>query len=394
MSRTLPMTRLTARASVATAGLLAIALLSAGPAAAKHPAAHPAKHHARRHHPATPKKKASKPVAQPAPAPAPALPGVRDLPVTFTVTNANQTSVPCSGDGKTYTISGNLYLPAGATPAGATLYAHGLGFGEYFWDFSAVPGYNYAAVEAQDGHASVIIDRVGYGASGVPGGFESCVGAQATILHEIIGDMRDGHYTTTGMASPSFSRVGLVGHSAGGEYVQIEAYSFRDIDALGVMDWADGTYSPQALTAFAGAGEECLTNGSPQVNGKASGYTPFGETASSYDLLMFANTDPTVEADATAMRSQDPCGDDLTILNAVPLDLLELGSIKVPVAFVWGTADAIYLPIPWWTIQEGLYSSSPKVTDIPVTGGHAVTLDRSAPQLQSAMNGWLTTNRL
>jgi pimeloyl-ACP methyl ester carboxylesterase len=68
----------------------------------------------------------------------------------------------------------------------------------------------------------------------------------------------------------------------------------------------------------------------------------------------------------------------------------------VPIAYVWGSKDALFLsPLPWAKIQESLYSGSPKVTNIElVDSGHAVTLGRQARQLQQAMDAWLTANSL
>lgn len=42
----------------------------------------------------------------------------------------------CHADGKTYTVNGDLFDPAGALanarPGAVTLYLHGLGFGQFF----------------------------------------------------------------------------------------------------------------------------------------------------------------------------------------------------------------------------------------------------------------------
>jgi pimeloyl-ACP methyl ester carboxylesterase len=334
-------------------------------------------------------------------APAQAATTVTQVPVSFAVKNVNTSLVPCLTDGRSYTIHGTLVLPAGATPSAVTLYAHGLGFGAFFWDFTAVPGYDYTGYEAAHGHASVIIDRLGYGTSGIPQGLGSCIGGQATILHEIVQDLRHGSYTTgavaPGAAGPVFSRVGLVGHSVGGELVQVEAESFHDVDALGVMDFSDGVFSPFALATFGIDGAGCALGGSPEGPGTQGGYGPFGATASAFDQAMFSGTaNPAVVAETNSLRAKDPCGDVLSILTGVPIDLLSLHSITVPVAYVWGSQDALFLsPLPWAQIQEALYSGSPHVTNIELAGsGHAVTLGAQAPQLQQAMDGWLSANSL
>jgi pimeloyl-ACP methyl ester carboxylesterase len=320
---------------------------------------------------------------------------VQQVPVSFAVVNKNTSLVPCATDGRPYTISGTLFLPPSGTPSSATLYAHGLGFGAFFWHFTAVPGYDYATYEAEHGHASVIIDRLGYGASGKPQGAGSCVGGQASILHQVVQDLRHGSYAATGRTAPTFSRVGLVGHSVGGELVQIEAYSFHDIDALGVMDFADGPFSPLALEEFGIDTTQCVLGGSPQSPGGPGDYGPFGATAGDFDAAMFFDADPAVVSATNAERSKDPCGDVVSILNGVAVDLLNIESIKVPIAYVWGEDDALFLPVPWGLAQEGLYLGSPKVTNIALPDtGHAVTLELSAPLLQQRMDAWLGANGL
>ena len=344
-------------------------------------------------HAAKPTKRKQKPRKHHAPVTTAA---VRQIAVSFAVRNVNTSLVPCTANGDAYTIHGTLFVPPAGIPSAATLYVHGLGFGAYYWHFTAVPGYDYATYEAEHGHASVIIDRLGYGTSSIPAGTGSCIGGQASILHQIVQDLRHGTYTATARSTPSFRRIGLVGHSVGGELVQVEAESFHDIDALSVEDFTDGTYSPLALDAFGTDGATCALGGGPQTPGGAPGYGDFGATIADYNEIMFNDADPAVVKAADAVRSKDPCGDILSILTAVPIDLLNLHTIRVPVAYVWGSKDALFLsPAPWAAIQESLYSGSPKVTNIELVGsGHAVTLGRQAPHLQQSMDAWLTANSL
>ena len=329
-------------------------------------------------------------------------PAVRTIPVSFTVVNNNATAIPCipdNPDGKTYTVSGSLILPQGTTPTGVTLYVHGLGYAGWFWDFTAVPGYDYAAVEAAAGHASVVIDRLGYGSSSIPPGAATCIGSQATIIHEIVQDLRAGGatYTAKGTTSaPAFSRVGLVGHSAGGELAEIEAYSFKDIDALGLMEWADQFYSFGAYAAFGQDALQCIAGNVKQVGSSETGYAKFGATNAQFNSLMLADAAPAVVRAVDAMRENDPCGQIDTILTGTLYDALNDPTIKVPVAYVHAGDDGIFQAgLPWPTLQEALYAGSAKLTDISLPGeGHAVTLERRAPVLEAAMSTWLTANGL
>lgn len=325
--------------------------------------------------------------------------GFRRYSVSFSVTNNDSTPVVCApaADGKTYTVTGTLTLPSSATPAAATLYVHGLGYDSDFWDFTSVPGYDYAATEAQQGHASLAINRLGYPGSSIPNGNATCVGSQATMLHEIVADMRTGAYSVDdGSQAPAFSRVGLVGHSVGGQLAEIEAYTYKDVDALGVVEWADQFYSPGTYTAFGLAATQCVAGNVDQVGSNAGDYAAFGTTSASYNSLMFADIDPSVEAAADAQRTRDPCGMIESILTGTATDLLNVNKIKVPVAYVHAGKDGIFEDaLPWAKLQESLYTGTSKLTDISLPGeGHAVTLERQAPTFAADMSAWLSANGL
>jgi pimeloyl-ACP methyl ester carboxylesterase len=379
---------------VGVIALLGFGLLGTATAFAHESSRQTAKHHPVKHKKKTPTKH-HKGVAKPA-APG-SSPAVRDIPVTFSVVNSNTSDVPCTANGDTYTIAGTLVLPAGAVPKGVTLYVHGLGFGSYFWDFTAVPGYDYVATEAKDGHASLTIDRLGYGSSSIPNGDDTCVGSQATILHEVVQDLRSGNYHATGTPAQSFSRVGLVGHSVGGALVETEAYSYNDINALGVVEWNDADYSVGTYAAFASDITQCLSGGEDQVGSSTAGYARFGETDAEYNSLMFAGVAPNVEAAADKLRTLDPCGLIASVLTGVAENVLHDSSIKVPIIYFHASEDAIFpIGIPWAAVQETLYTHTAKLTDVSLPGaGHAVTLESaSAAPFAAAMNSWLTANGL
>lgn len=368
---------------------LTVAAVAAGPAAAS---PHVRRHARPRAHAHPHRPRGSRPGHHRMPA---AHRAVRRIGVSFSVVNRNGTAVACGADGRTYTVAGTLILPASGRPAGVTLYAHGFGYAGYFWHFTAVPGYDYATAEAQAGHASLVIDRLGYGGSSVPPGTASCVGSQATVLHEIVQELRTGSYVASGTSAPAFSRVGLVGHSAGGELVEVEAYTFHDIDALGVVEWADQSYSVGTYAAFGGDAIQCAAGGNRQVGSTSTGYAEFGSTASQYDALMFHDAAPAVVAAANSRRTLDPCGQIESVLTGVGLDVLDVSAIRVPIAYVHAGQDAIFtIGLPWPQLQEALYRSA-ALTDISLPGeGHAVTLERAAPRFEAAMSAWLGANRL
>ena len=152
----------------------------------------------------------------------PASPKVLKRPVTFLVNNVNRSILPCPSDGAAYEVKGHLIGPASEVGPGAsgerrstTLYLHGFGFGEFFWSFSAVPRYDYAAAMGRAGRTSVVIDRLGYGSSGHPQGNQTCLGAQADVAHQVVDKLRSGDYVAEGGDSPAL-RPGGTRRSRGG----------------------------------------------------------------------------------------------------------------------------------------------------------------------------------
>jgi pimeloyl-ACP methyl ester carboxylesterase len=320
--------------------------------------------------------------------------GVVSEPVSFAVRNVNGSKVACASDGGNYVVAGHLVGPAaslrGPGPHAVALYLHGLGFGQWFWSFTAVPGYDFTRAEAAAGHVSVVIDRLGYGASSHPPGTAMCLGSQADMAHQVVQQLRAGTYSGADGLTPAFGKVALTGHSAGGAVAQIEAYSFHDVDALAVLSYADLGSSPTAVSTFAATGQVCLGGGQPAGPGQPAGYAYFGQTPQDFDAVMFHDADPAVVQAATPMRLRDPCGDTNSFPAAIATDIAMVPSIKVPVLLVFGQNDALFPP-PAESNQRALFAGSPKVQSVMLADtGHALTLERSAPSTVAAVSGWLT----
>ena len=322
---------------------------------------------------------------------------VVELPVSFQVDNVNQAKVACQADGRRYTVRGKIVAPRSALAGehrSLTIYSHGLSYtGANFFHFTDVPGYDYVSELAKKGHASLVFDLPGYGKSDpVPDGRQICYGSEATIIHQMIGQLRSGGYHADGQEPVSFQKIALAGHSASGFTVQAEAYSFHDIDALIVMAFADQGFGPLLLTTTAQTLTRCSVGGeSKQGDAGTTGYAYFGQTPADYRAGHLHNTDPKVADAATANRVKDPCG---RLGSAVPnaaSDIALLATVRVPVLLVYGHNDALFQDNPAGTrLQRAHYVGSDDVTDIfmPDTG-HALTLERNAPALRAQVSDWL-----
>lgn len=324
-----------------------------------------------------------------APSAAAAPPAVLNQPVTFVVQNVNTSGVPCATDGKTYTVSGHLTGPASvlgaAQPKSGTLYLHGLELGEWFWQVP-VDGFNHAVALAERGHVSITVDRLGYGASGHPAGTKSCVGGQASVAHQIVQQLRAGSYG--GTLHPAFSRVALAGHSLGGSIAQVEAFSFKDVDAVAVLSYADVALSASALLTAASWGPTCVLGGKPSAKG-SPGYAYFTKDQADYRRNFLAQAPSAVLSYADPRRSINPCGDLQSAVPAAVVTGLKAKSIKVPVLLLMGDEDLVFdsarLPV------QALLYGGPTTTKVIPGATHGLTVDRTAAEFRSALEEWLVS---
>lgn len=320
---------------------------------------------------------------------------VVEIPLEFPVVIQNRTPMPCLGiaSGPT-TIRGTLVAPE-RLPSTVTLYLHGLGFGQWFWHFSAptIPELDHVVELARrGGHASLIIDRLGYGASPLADGNDSCLGVQADIAAQISEQLQRSPF--------GFRRVALAGHSAGGAATEIAAFSFPEaFDAFIVMGYADQGESADTVLASVQAEIECLSN--------PSHYAHFGRTDADFAHLMFntarpltgqlpvidsaPTADEKVIAAVVPLRSQDPCGDLNSLPQALVFSQLLLSSVSKPMLLVCGERDAVYPP-PACELQALRMASNPGFQYRQIPGaGHVLTLGSTAPEFRAVVSGWLAS---
>ena len=318
-----------------------------------------------------------------------APPEIVNQPVSFVVQNANKTLVPCAGDNKTYTVRGHLTGPASlldsADPQSGTLYLHGLELAEWFWQLP-VDGFNHAEELAGSGHVSVTIDRLGYGASDHPPGLKSCIGTHATVAHQIVQQLRAGTYE--GEVHPKFSRVALAGHSLGGAIAQVEAYTFRDVDAVAMLSYADAALSLSAILTSTSWGPACAVGGKPSAKG-ARGYAFFTRNEADYRKNFAAQAPADVLPHAEAGRSLNPCGDLLSAVPAAAVSALSANRIKVPVLLLLGEDDLVF-DHQRLVLQEPLYGG-PTTTTVIAGATHGLTIDANAGEFRAALEDWLVS---
>jgi pimeloyl-ACP methyl ester carboxylesterase len=332
---------------------------------------------------------------------------IASYPVTFAVQNVDRSKLICGTDGASYEIKGYLTGPKAklsrasskkrSSKRAATLYLHGLGFGEWFWHpntpiagQAAVPlSSNYVLNQAENGHVSVTIDRLGYDTSGHPEGLKSCLGGQADIAHQVIQALRSGKYAATGTSPIRFKHIALAGHSIGGEIAMLEAYSFKDIDALAVISFSYQNL-PFAQVLLGPTYDTCTKGGEPADAGLPTGYAYYGAPApADFQSAMFHGASQAVLDGVTPLRNRDPCGDTNSIIPALLQQGANLRNIKVPVLLICGTSDRLFSP-GGCNGQAVRLTKSRKVTVTSVrNAGHAITLDAGASTFRRKIGRWL-----
>jgi pimeloyl-ACP methyl ester carboxylesterase len=314
---------------------------------------------------------------------------VVSIPVSFPVENVNTSAAPCQSDGKPYALHAELVGPrdvlTSSAPATATLYLHEYSFDD-FWHFRTVPGVDYATALAEQGHVSVTLDRLGYDDSPRPDGNGICLGAHADMAHQIVEHLRAGTYAADGMGARGFQRIVLGGHSVGAIVAELEAYSFKDVDALMLFGHSDGDYSPKVVQVGAKQGFTCGQGGD---GGDVPNYAFFGTPEESRELA-YKDTDPAVIEAQKQLRHPDPCGDVNSLIPTIATNKNRAGEIAVPILLLYGRDDGT-LAEDAGDQQSQAYTASKDVSTVWFdNASHALTLERVAPQVQASAAKWLS----
>lgn len=310
---------------------------------------------------------------------------VVEVPISFAVKNTNTTTVPCTSDGKDYTVRGTLVAPQEVVESGGSvsLLLHAVTFDQNYWQFNGVEGYNVARQLAEEGHAIVAVDRLGYGTSDRPAGRDTCFGSEADVAHQMVQALRTGNYELDGADEPSFDHVYLGGSSVGGLISNLEAAHYGDVDGVLNFAWGDFAASPYAAQEVADVSRRCLQGGDP---GAEPDYAVFAKDT--IDTFYYNSAEQAVR-DAVPAPNADPCGQLLSVGPALTVDSVMLARIDVPVLVQFGDADAIFPP-PAADQQAARYVGSPEVTkSIIADASHYPVLEANHAQVVADVDGWL-----
>jgi hypothetical protein len=326
---------------------------------------------------------------------------VVDLRVSFEVNNTDTSALPCPSDGAQYTVRGHLVGPRSALARprsqAVTVYLHGFNVGAFMWRLPGFPQLDMPAALAKLGHVSLVLDELGYDTSDHPNGLFACFGSQADVTHQIVQELRAGRYSVIDGRGPSFKRVVLAGHDAGAVIADVEAYSYKDIDGLVHLTWADQGYTQTPVLAFANLLPICASGGQPAEQGPPARDDPAGGPSGYVQFLTDAqirqnltDLEPAVVDRLLRLVNRNPCGEFESVVAADQLNPQKLPEIHVPVLYGYGALEFL------WT-QDGLaqeeqfFRGTPDLTTVVFHGvGHFPQFSlRFARTFQSTIANWL-----
>jgi pimeloyl-ACP methyl ester carboxylesterase len=300
--------------------------------------------------------------------------------VSFSVTNT-------LSPGQTFTIRGELIRPRAGCSRSVLLAMHGLSYGAWAWDFPINPNtYSVAQALAARGYALLTVDELGYNSSAGagspdhPNGYTINVFGYADMAAQMITQLRAGTYHAS---SPvAFGHVGLIGHSAGSEIIELA--TALNPGLVDVMIATGYTHEPFV-------NNEWLVREWTQDNIRAaqSDYEYFetDPATRAADMHNLANTAPNVVAWDNAHAALTPSGEIFSIGGQLSRFLLP--TIRIPVLIVLAEKDELFPASNGPNEMLWFQGTSDKSLVVAPNAGHAFMLERNAPVTNTAIAKWL-----
>jgi pimeloyl-ACP methyl ester carboxylesterase len=280
---------------------------------------------------------------------------------------------------RTWTVTGTMIRPSAGCTRSVLLAMHGLSYGKWAWDF---PGYSMADALAARGYALVAVDELGYGSSsgGIPNGYKLTVQSYGEMAAQMATQLRSGTYHA---ASPqAFAHVGLIGHSAGSEIVEL---------AAGLHPGVADVLIPTAYTHEPFVNNYWLRREWTLDNQRALlddyEYFETNPTIRARDMYNRANADPAVIALDNSMANLTPSGEVLSIGNQPSRWVI--GGIRIPVLLVLAEKDTLF-PGAYADEEITLFAlASDKTTLIAPNDGHVFMNHYNASVTNAKIADWL-----
>jgi pimeloyl-ACP methyl ester carboxylesterase len=272
--------------------------------------------------------------------------------------------------------------------APTVLLVHDIDHNESFWRYLPGSARDFSRALAARGLRVLTIDRLGYGASPHPAGDATCLGAQADMVHQVLGSLRSGRYMLGDRAGPPASHVGVVADAVGSAITELVTYSWPgDTDALALMSWSDPAPSALAVKGTLRASMSCLVGGVPSRGARDYSYFATSDAEYRQDFLFGAPAD--VQAGVAALREPDPCGDYRSLVQLVAANISYAPEIHQPVLLLYGRHDPLLTSHAAQQQRSLLRSSHGVSTEFLAYSSGDLTVDGDYRAVQSSTATWM-----
>jgi len=300
-----------------------------------------------------------------------------------------ETDLPVTLDLLPQTVHGNLCLPASGIPKTVQLLVHGGTYNRLYWDLPNVPTrYSYQQDMADHGLATFAIDALGSGASSQPLSALITGTGLASMVHQVIGQLRAGRVGGT-----RFARVVLIGHSMGSGIVALESATYHDVDGVVLTGFSHSINDLMLTQIFVdGVRPAALDPVLSQRNSDLGYVTTMPGTR----RLFY---DPGLVDDD--VLTADESTKDQVAATVVP-DLLTLAftstltrSVTAPVLIANGTQDTLFCAFHCASLDDLRSAEAPfftsQLTVFLLPGsGHSLGLSHDAPDYRVAVRDWVS----
>lgn len=293
------------------------------------------------------------------------------------------------------TMHGQLCLPAGNPSLTVQLLLHGATYNRTYWDLPYQPAnYSYQRDMAANGLATFAVDEIGVGQSTRPPSAVITGAMQAAAVHVVVGDLRAG-----AVGGIHFTKVVLVGHSAGSAISIIEAASYHDVDGVLLTGMTHLPNAPVVLDDVALGLHPVTLDPQLAARGGDPGYLTTVPGSRGPMYYSAGDLDPlAVAADENHAKDQVSASSLLDIVGvglASPISR----NITAPVLLVDGSDDTGFCGLfrdcsyAGTLLDEETPYFSPAaqlVTYVLPGSGHSVALAVNSPLYRAVSRAWLS----
>lgn len=291
-------------------------------------------------------------------------------------------------------LAATLCAPAGKPADTVMVLMSGSNYNGTYWDFAYQPQtYNFREAMNRAGYATLVVDRLGNGASTHPAALALTANDTAKALHGIVQGLRHG----LAGAAP-YAKVVTVGHSLTSGTSVMEASSYHDVNGVVLTGYSHALNIPETLGVIS-TYHRAVDDPAFAGRGLDAGYLTTRPGTRMHDFFDPRDADPAVVA-------QDEKTKEIFSLSEYPDGLMSTlpgmsSEINVPVLIVDGSLDRLSCGTGYSvcrsaatlkTEEAPYFAPAAKLQTFVLPGsGHSVNLARNTGAYHSALIDWLNS---